>query len=56
LRPIPYDEWSPINPDVPFDQKRIEVNLTTQILNAFEYEKKVFQTNIVLTHRKVRIG
>jgi lipoprotein-anchoring transpeptidase ErfK/SrfK len=46
LRPISFDEWSPISPDVPFEEKRIEVNLTTQILTAFEYDKKVFQTNI----------
>jgi lipoprotein-anchoring transpeptidase ErfK/SrfK len=46
MRPIPYDEWSPISPDVPLEEKRIEVNLATQILSAFEYGKKVFQTNI----------
>jgi len=46
LRPIPFDEWSPISPDVPVEEKRIEVNLTTQILTAFEYDKQVFQTNI----------
>lgn len=46
LRPIPIEEWSPISPDVPVDQKRIEVNLTTQVLTASEYGKKVFQTTI----------
>jgi lipoprotein-anchoring transpeptidase ErfK/SrfK len=46
LRPIPFEKWSPINPDVPLDQKRVEVNITTQILTAFEYDKKIFETNI----------
>ena len=46
LRPIPFDEWFPISPDVPFTQKRIEVNLTTQTLVAFEFDKEVFKTNI----------
>ncbi len=46
LRPIPFDEWSPITPDVPFEDKRIEVNLTAQILTAYEYDKVIFQTNI----------
>lgn len=46
LRPIPYEKWSPISPDIPLDQKRIEVNLTSQFLSAFENENKVFQTNI----------
>lgn len=46
LRPIPFEEWSPISPDIPLDQKRIEVNITTQILTAFEIDKKIFETNI----------
>ena len=46
LRPIPFEEWSPITPDVPLENKRIEVNLTTQILTAYEYDQIVFQTNI----------
>lgn len=46
LRPIPFEEWSPMTPDVPLEEKRIEVNLSTQILTAYEYEEIVFQTNI----------
>jgi len=46
LRPFLVDEWSPIAPDVPPEDKRIEVNLTTQILTAYEYDKIALQTNI----------
>jgi lipoprotein-anchoring transpeptidase ErfK/SrfK len=46
VRPIPLDEQTPINPDIPFENKRIEVNLTTQVLIAFEYDKQVFKTTI----------
>ena len=46
MRPIPHNELEPISPDVPWDKKRIDVNLTTQTLTAFEYDKPVFQTKI----------
>lgn len=46
LRPIPFEEWSPISPEVPLEDKRIEVNLGAQTLTAYEYEQVVFQTNI----------
>lgn len=46
LRPIPLEEWTPISPDVPLEDKRIEVNLTTQMLTAYEYDQVAFQTNI----------
>ncbi len=46
LRPIPFEEWSPISPEVPLEDKRIEVNLVTQTLKAYENERVVFQTNI----------
>ena len=46
LRPIPLEEWTPISPDVPHEDKYIEVNLTTQMLTAYEYDQIVFQTNI----------
>lgn len=46
FRPIPNEELAPISPDVPWENKRIDVNLTTQVLTAFEYERIVFQTNI----------
>jgi hypothetical protein len=46
LRPIPPEELTPITPEIPWENKRIEVNLTTQTLTAFEYDKIVFQTTI----------
>jgi lipoprotein-anchoring transpeptidase ErfK/SrfK len=46
MRPVPPSSFEPISPDVPKEQKKIEVNLTTQTLTAYEYGKIVFQTNI----------
>jgi lipoprotein-anchoring transpeptidase ErfK/SrfK len=46
LRVLPPIYMEPITPDIPYEQKMIEVNLTTQTLNAYEYGKIVFQTNI----------
>ena len=46
VRPIPLEELAPITPDVPFEKKRIEVNLTTQTLTAYENEKAVLKTTI----------
>ncbi|MBI1793856.1 MAG: L,D-transpeptidase [Chloroflexi bacterium] len=46
LRPIPHESLAPISPDVPWANKRIDVNLATQTLTAYEYDKAVFQTNI----------
>ena len=46
LRPIPPEEIAPINPEVAFENKRIEVALNTQTLTCFEYDKSVFQTEI----------
>ena len=46
VKPIPLEELMPINPDVEVQHKRIEVNLTTQTLTAFEYDKQLLQTKI----------
>ena len=46
LRVLPPSYMKPITPDVPYEQKLIEVNLTTQTLIAYEYGKSVFQTNV----------
>jgi L,D-transpeptidase catalytic domain len=46
FRPIAADEYSPLSADVPWDQKRIDVNLTQQTLTAYEYDKLVFKTTI----------
>ena len=36
LRPISPAEITPLSPDVPMGQKRIDVNLTTQTLTCYE--------------------
>jgi len=46
MRPISAEDLSPLSPDVPRDQKRIEVNLTTQRLIAYEYNQPIFTTTI----------
>lgn len=46
LRPVLPEEYSPISTNVPPDQKRIEVNLETQTLIAYESDKEVFKTII----------
>lgn len=46
LRPIPLEEWAPITAEVPFEEKRIELNLSTQTLTAHENEKIVLRTSI----------
>lgn len=46
MRILPGDMLSPISPDVPYEQKLIEVNLSTQMLYAYEYGSLIFQTNI----------
>lgn len=46
LRPLAAQEWSPIDPDAPVESKRIEVNLTTQILTAYEHDRTVLETTI----------
>jgi hypothetical protein len=46
LRLIPDAELAPISPDVPPEEKHIEVNLDQQLLTAFEGTVIVFQTKI----------
>jgi hypothetical protein len=46
LRMIPPEEITPITPEIDFVDKRVEVNLTTQTLTAYEYDKNVFQATI----------
>lgn len=46
LRPIAFDEWSAITPQAELGQKRIEVNLSKQVLTAYENEQIVFETTI----------
>jgi lipoprotein-anchoring transpeptidase ErfK/SrfK len=46
LRPILLDEWSSLTPELPLEQKRIEVSLGKQTLQAFEKDQQVFETGI----------
>lgn len=46
FRPIDPSEYSPLSADVPPEQKRIEVDLGTQKLVAYEYDSPVFSTTI----------
>jgi lipoprotein-anchoring transpeptidase ErfK/SrfK len=46
MRVFPEDYLTPISPDVPYEQKLIELNLSTQMLYAYEYGNLVFQTNV----------
>jgi len=46
VRPIPLEELAPISPDVPVQDKRIEVDLTMQTLIAIENDKKLLKTTI----------
>src|SRR5215208_2492347 len=42
VRPILFEELEPITPEIALEDKHIEVNLTTQVLTAYEYDKEVF--------------
>ena len=46
LRNIPDSELTPISPDVPADQKRIEVSIPRQTLTAYEGNEVVMHTTI----------
>jgi hypothetical protein len=46
LRPIPAEEYRPLSPDVPLEQKRIDVSLGTQTLTCYESDKEVFSTQV----------
>jgi hypothetical protein len=46
LRMIPPESLAPISPEVEFVDKRLDVDLTTQRLYAYEYDKVVFETVI----------
>lgn len=46
LRPIPPEEFAPITPDLPFEAKRILVNLASQTVTAYEDNRPVFETKI----------
>ena len=46
VRLVPNSELLPISPDVPWDQKVIEVNLSTQRMTAYEGDNQVFASRI----------
>jgi lipoprotein-anchoring transpeptidase ErfK/SrfK len=46
LRPIPLAELTPITPEVPSEEKRIEVDLTRQWVECFEGDTPVFTASV----------
>lgn len=46
LRPFAAGEWTPIDPNTPVENKRIEVNLSNQTLTAYERDRIAFETTI----------
>jgi hypothetical protein len=46
LRLIPDEELAPVSPDVPLEEKRIEVSLNMQTVTCYEYDQAVFSTTI----------
>lgn len=46
MRPIPYEEYSPIAQDVPAHQKRLDVSIGQQKVWAYEKDQLVFETRI----------
>ncbi|HBG74177.1 MAG: hypothetical protein A2X25_03965 [Chloroflexi bacterium GWB2_49_20] len=46
VRLIPDEELAPITPEIPFNQKRIDVQLSSQTLTCYEYDNIVLQTKV----------
>ena len=46
VRPIPLDDLAPISPEVEVQHKRIDVDLTTQTLTAYEYDQQMLKATI----------
>lgn len=46
LRLLPPEEIAPITPDVPFEKKRIFVDLTNQVVIAYEFDSPVFNVSM----------
>ena len=46
MRLIPDEEITPLSPEVPWEEKRVEVSLATQVMTCYENDQMVFQTNI----------
>ncbi|UCD40746.1 MAG: L,D-transpeptidase [Chloroflexota bacterium] len=46
LRVIPHDELSPLSPEIPSDEKRLEVRLRDQLAIAYEVDNPVFMARV----------
>jgi lipoprotein-anchoring transpeptidase ErfK/SrfK len=46
IRPIPPDEFKPLSPDVPIEDKRVEVDLAKQVVTAYETDQPVFTARV----------
>lgn len=46
LRPIPPEELAPLSPDVPPDEKRIVVSISSQTVTCYEGDREVFHTDV----------
>ncbi len=46
FRLIPEEEYSPIRPEIPVQNKRIEVSIDEQMLRAYEYDELVFNARV----------
>lgn len=46
LRAIPYEEMSPLKPDLPLEKKRIEISIVDQAMRAYEDDKLVLDTKV----------
>jgi lipoprotein-anchoring transpeptidase ErfK/SrfK len=46
LRLIPHDELSPLSPEIPSDEKRLEVRLRDQLAIAYEVDNPVFMARV----------
>jgi len=46
LRLVPHDEMDPISPNVPPQNKRIEVHLPEQVMIAYEFDQPVFMARV----------
>ncbi len=46
MRIIPWDEISPITPEIPVEHKRIEVSLARQEMTAYEYDEPVMTLKV----------
>jgi hypothetical protein len=56
VKPIPLETMAPISPEIEVQHKRIEVDLTTQTLTAYEYDNAVLKTEISSGINSARIA